>query len=119
VFLTEFEVRETLYRLRGSYGGVLYERGAQGAENLLFFASNEDVRLCFVLESVEARASRDSREILFDFEPRWAEFEGDPLGLKPGRNAESRMTERGLPCGWSVQRDPFRLVRGWFEGDPL
>jgi hypothetical protein len=43
--LTRVEVRETLYMLRGSYGSVLREREAQGAENSLFFACrNEDVR---------------------------------------------------------------------------
>jgi hypothetical protein len=33
-FLTRFEVRETLYMLRGSYGSVLSERGGQEAEIL-------------------------------------------------------------------------------------
>jgi hypothetical protein len=49
--VAEFEVRETLYMLRGSYGSVLSERKAQGAEILLFFAvfvaSNEGVRAFF------------------------------------------------------------------------
>jgi hypothetical protein len=40
VVLARFEVRETLYMLRGSYGSVLNERGAQGAEISLFFAQN-------------------------------------------------------------------------------
>jgi hypothetical protein len=65
-FLAVFEVRETLYMLRGSYGSVLSEGGAQGAEISLFFAgfcaSNEDVRV-----------QGDRRGL------RRAEFEGDPL----------------------------------------
>jgi hypothetical protein len=69
-FIGEFEVRETLYMLRGSYGSVLSERGGQGAEILLFFAgffaSNEDVMWVF------------SRPV-GPFRPRSAEFEGDPL----------------------------------------
>jgi hypothetical protein len=81
--LAEFEVRETLYMLRGSYGSVLSERRAQGAEILLFFAgfgaSNEGVRAFSACGSFEAQTGRDSREILFYLEPRWADFAGDPL----------------------------------------
>jgi hypothetical protein len=69
VFLIGFEIRETLYMLRGSDGSVLSDRGGQGAEILLFFAgfgaSNEDVR--WFLRPVGP------------LRPRWAEFEGDPL----------------------------------------
>jgi hypothetical protein len=36
--LAECEVRETLYMIRGCYGSVLSERGAQGAENSVLFA---------------------------------------------------------------------------------
>jgi hypothetical protein len=49
VLSAEFEVRETLYMLRVSYGSVLSKDGAQGAEISLFFAvifaSNEDIRV--------------------------------------------------------------------------
>jgi hypothetical protein len=63
VFLAGFEVRETLYMLRGSYVSVLSERGGQGAEILLFFAgfdaSNEDVRwFCSSGWTVEAQRGR-------------------------------------------------------------
>jgi hypothetical protein len=65
--LAEVEVRETLYMLRGSYGGVLNERGGQEAEISRFLlASNEDVRLFFVSISTVRG-------------PDGARFEGDPL----------------------------------------
>jgi hypothetical protein len=83
VFLAEFEVRETLYMLRGSYGSVLSKDGAQGAEISRFsrVARGRLVVLSRPAGSFEAQTGRESREIL----SRVCRFEGDPLGGKPGR----------------------------------
>jgi hypothetical protein len=85
VVLARFEVRETLYMLRGSYGSVLNERGGQEAEISRFCSCRTRTFGCFLclFRPFAARTGRDSREILFDVKPRWAEFEGDPLRLQP------------------------------------
>jgi hypothetical protein len=61
VVLARSEVRGTLYMLRGSYRSVLSERGAQGAEILLFFVRRTacvDVRLFFRIQLDHSRPRR-------------------------------------------------------------
>jgi hypothetical protein len=61
VFLAGFEVRETLYMLRGSYGSVLSEKGGHGAEILLFFArrtAGVDARLFLRVQLDRSRPRR-------------------------------------------------------------